>query len=98
MILIMQAENCGVEYFSSCEFQMSYIIEIFNFNGNTERKVYTIRESCYSVCFINFFLLIHKDLIKYFKSPSLFEHLKEKSAEAFLFIYLILEDNRFLTE
>lgn len=55
MILIMQAENCGVEYFSSCEFQMSYIIAIFNFNGNTERKVYTIRESCYSVCFINFF-------------------------------------------
>lgn len=55
MILIMQAENCGVEYFSSCEFQMSYFIEIFNFNGNRERKVYTIRESCYSVCFINFF-------------------------------------------
>lgn len=65
-------------------------------NFNTERKVYTIRESCYSVYFINFFF--HKDLIKYFKSPSLFEHLKEKSAEAFLFIYLILEDNRFLTE
>ena len=97
MNLLMQAENCGVEYFSSCEFQMSYIIAIFNFNGNTERKVYTIRESCYSVYFINFFFF-HKDLIKYFKSPSLFEHLKEKSAEAFLFIYLILEDNRFLTE
>lgn len=52
MNLIMQAENCGVEYFSSCEFQMSYIIAIFNFNGNTERKVYMIRESCYSVYFI----------------------------------------------
>lgn len=55
MNLLMQAENCGVEYFSSCEFQMSYIIAIFNFNGNTERKFYTIRESCYSVYFVNFF-------------------------------------------
>ena len=85
MNLLMQAENCGVEYFSSCEFQMSYIIAIFNFNGNTERKFYTIRESCYSVYFVNFFF--HKDLIKYFKSPSLFEHLKEKSARSSL-IYL----------
>lgn len=44
MNLIMQAENRGVEYFSLREFQMNYIVAIFNFNGNTERKVYTIRE------------------------------------------------------
>lgn len=38
MNLLMQAENCGVEYFSSCEFQMSYIIAIFNFNGIQKEK------------------------------------------------------------